>query len=362
MKKIIRLAAALCAAASLAGCAAAPTMEAPQLLEPVGVEMDTVQVQRGEIYDMASYQFAVVPATEEVLHTADGTIMQVCVLLGQKVEAGDVLLKLDVSEQKEQLEQLDARIKAIEEENELTLRLLEMDVKICEAGMGENRDYSYGTQKAQEKEDEYKRVTSALEQEKERQELQREQLHADRAELTRRITESELKAPCAGSVVYIAQGANEAARADSVAVMLATEEMQLRGEYISEAILGLADEITAQVGSKTYRVEYLPMEEKEYISLVLSGAEMNTEFVFTDGTPAGIAAGDYALVCIKSLQQKDVLYLPVNAVEQDAVTAYVYRATENGGRERVDITVGERTPIAVEITAGLQEGDVVYVP
>ena len=49
----------------LAGCAASVDQPAPQLMEPVGVSMDTAVVQRGELFKVQAYDFAVEPRTQE---------------------------------------------------------------------------------------------------------------------------------------------------------------------------------------------------------------------------------------------------------------------------------------------------------
>jgi len=345
----------------LVACAA-PAQEVPELLEPVGAQQNIVEVRRGDIYDMESYTFAVIPKVEEVPYPADGTLDEICVVIGQQVKAGDVLLRLDVESIREQLEALDADIAYTLEDNALTLRMLELDVAICESTMGEYRDYAYGTKKEQEKIDEHERVKEALKQEQERQELQMQQMYAERKLLNERIENSELIAPCDGQVAYIAQKTGDSARAGSTAIALSVEELLLRGEYISESEIKTAAEVVAVVGDTAYAVEYLPMDPEEYISMMLSGAEMNTDFAFADGVPEDIEVGAYALILVKKSLREQVLYLPPNALENDAAGWYVYRADGSGGRERVEVEIGTRVSTAVEIAEGLKEGDEVYVP
>ena len=361
MKRMGFVSMVLCLLLALTSCAA-PVQDAPELLEPVGAQQDTVLVKRGDIYEMSSYEFAVTPKIAEVPYAADGTLDEVCVVMGQKVKAGDVLLRLDVETVREQLEALDANISYVQKDNALTLRMLELDVAICESAMGEMRDYAYGTKKEQERIDEHERVKEALQQEKDRQALQMQQLQAERELLMERIEHSELVAPCDGEVAYIAHKAGEPVRGGSTAIALAQEELMLRGEYISGGEVETAAEVFAIVGDKTCAVEYLPMDQEEYISMLLSGAEMNTDFAFAGGAPVGIKAGEYALILIKKSLREQVLYLPPNTLENDAKGYYVYRADGNGGRERVDVEIGSRLSTAVEIKAGLKEGDEVYVP
>ena len=64
MKKA--LAALLIAALTLMGCALAEEAAVPELIEPVGVRLDTAKVVRQDIYNMSYYDAAVVPYTEEL--------------------------------------------------------------------------------------------------------------------------------------------------------------------------------------------------------------------------------------------------------------------------------------------------------
>ena len=61
----------------LFGCAA-KAGTAPELLEPVGVRMDTEAVVRGEIAEWRAYDAFVVPETTELFLTQSGEIQEIC--------------------------------------------------------------------------------------------------------------------------------------------------------------------------------------------------------------------------------------------------------------------------------------------
>ena len=88
----------------LFGCAA-KAETAPELLEPVGVRMDTEAVVRGEIAEWRAYDAFVVPETTELFLTQSGAIQEICVQLGEEVGAGQVLLRLDVEAERERIAQ-----------------------------------------------------------------------------------------------------------------------------------------------------------------------------------------------------------------------------------------------------------------
>lgn len=104
----------------LFGCAA-KAGTAPELLEPVGVRMDTEAVVRGEIAEWRAYDAFVVPETTELFLTQSGEIQEICVQLGEEVEAGQVLLRLDVEAERERIAQIDQELAYLEADNALTL-------------------------------------------------------------------------------------------------------------------------------------------------------------------------------------------------------------------------------------------------
>ena len=96
MKRMLYGLLALTLALLLAGCAQkAEVVEAPELLEPVGVKVDTAVVERGDLFTLSSYEGSLVAAAEELSFEIDGQIKNVFVWPGKHVEAGDVLFELE---------------------------------------------------------------------------------------------------------------------------------------------------------------------------------------------------------------------------------------------------------------------------
>lgn len=125
----------------LFGCAA-KAETAPELLEPVGVRMDTEAVVRGEIAEWRAYDAFVVPETTELFLTQSGEIQEICVQLGEEVEAGQVLLRLDVEAERERIAQIDQELAYLEADNALTLEQMQLDIDLCKYQMeDDNRDY-----------------------------------------------------------------------------------------------------------------------------------------------------------------------------------------------------------------------------
>ena len=155
----------------LFGCAA-KAGTAPELLEPVGVRMDTEAVVRGEIAEWRAlyvYLF-VVPETTELFLTQSGEIQEICVQLGEEVGAGQVLLRLDVEAERERIAQIDQELAYLEADNALTLEQMQLDIDLCKYQMeDDNRDYKAGGEREALKENELRALEAALEQETARQ-------------------------------------------------------------------------------------------------------------------------------------------------------------------------------------------------
>ena len=223
--------------------ALAEEVQAPELIEPVGVQLDTAVVVRQDICELRYYDAAVVPHTEELCFTVDGSIKSIDALSGDWVSKGDVLATLDQE--------------ALEEQADDT------------------------------------------------------RLHIDSA-------------------------------------------------YISASALSAADALYARVGGNDYEIAPREFNWREYVAIALSGGELRTEFDFASDIPETVESGMYAAVFVKSGSVEDALVVPANALYSDSNGRYVYRI-EDGKRVRAQVTTGRATTTLVQITDGLEEGDLVYV-
>ncbi|MBQ8596500.1 MAG: hypothetical protein IJ409_01800, partial [Lachnospiraceae bacterium] len=58
---------------------------------------------------------------------------------------------------------------------------------------------------------------------------------------------------------------------------------------------------------------------------------------------------------------EDVLYVSKKAVFEEDGTSYVYKKDESGNRVKVRVETGFSDMTSIQITSGLNEGDVVYI-
>ena len=103
----------------------------------------------------------------------------------------------------------------------------------------------------------------------------------------------------------------------------------------------------------------IEIDMKEYVSLVLSGEEVRSQFALKD-PHAALQAGQFAMVCIVTRKADQALLIPSNSLYSDSTGKYVY-LIENGKRVRQNVKVGIATDWETQITEGLEEGAVIYV-
>ena len=121
-RKLLFLLAALCLL-----CAACQTDPAPELLEPVGVQIQTTAVQRGDISDLAVYEAVTRPVTALCGFASPGQVDQVLVDRGDQVQAGDVLAVLNTDLLQQELAEAQAELAQAQELQELARRRYEIE-------------------------------------------------------------------------------------------------------------------------------------------------------------------------------------------------------------------------------------------
>lgn len=364
MKKM--LSALLAAMLAFSGAALADGADVPELIEPVGVKLDTAEVERQDLYQLKYYDASVVPYVEELAFTVDGQIETMEVLVGDMVKAGDVLATLNQDALEEQVESLRERIEYAETElafakrdDQIALAMaqLELDRMRGQAAAGE---VSQDAVKLRQADVDILRAGQRQARELDEFEINslKRQLESAESELGSNV----IVAPFDGRIVYMndVEKGNWVKAYDSMFFIADDTRLSIDSAYISTSTLENANALYARVGGVDYDLTPRKFNWREYVAIALSGGELRTDFDFADGAPDCLESGMYAAVFVKSGLVEDALTIPANALYSDGNGRYVYKI-EGDTRVRTAVTTGRATTTSVQITDGLEEGDLVYV-
>jgi RND family efflux transporter MFP subunit len=343
----------------LAGTGAAAE-EAPALLEPVGVKMDTAAAYIGEIAQITVYEGAVAPRVQELYFTVNGQVGDVNVVVGQQVRAGDVLMTLDGEAEEERMEALRRQADYLETMDGYEKRLDQLSLEKLAVELSQLRGDGDTEAAARKELDlEAEKMAQAFEQELRSMELARvqDELRA----LEAQVQGYTLRAPFDGCVLYgAALETGSAVSAYSPVLYLADDaELTVESEYISSTFLDNAHDLYALIGAEKYSLTPVELDREEYISRVLAGETIRSQFQI-DQADEALHAGLYAAVCLVGQYASDALLVPGNALYRDAAGQYVY-VVEEGERVRRPVRTGIATDGLVQIVEGLEEGALVYV-
>lgn len=359
-KWMYRLWAALCA---LALMAPARAEEAPTLMEPAGVKLATAAARADEISKLTVYDGSVVPYVEDVSFAADGEIAEICVVVGQQVKAGDVLMTLNRESADERCSELQEEIAALETGMAYDEALAQIDLRLLELERERLGSQSPRDEQAialKRLDIEAFELNRSLEAELDQLALDR--LRGELAQLEDESQKAVMTAPFDGTVMFLADVApGDHASAYSPLVYLADDSrLSIESDYISAVYLENADDLYALVGGDRVEINPIPMDQSEYIALVLAGESAPSRFEITSEA-AGLSAGQYAAVCVENGRVEDALVIPANALYSGSEGRYVY-VVEDGERVHRAVKVGVTTSWEVQILQGLEEGELVYVP
>ncbi|MBQ7915727.1 MAG: biotin/lipoyl-binding protein [Firmicutes bacterium] len=360
MKKSIIYIIVLMLLCSMLGCQNSGS-SGPDLLEPVGVKLDTAVAQRGDIYETTIYNGSVVPYVEELSFVVDGRLGEIGVKTGDTVRKGQVLATLDNEQTLKQIENLQEEISHAHTMGEYNDRLAQLDIEIAEEQLAKLRADGAPTNMCLEKELQIEQLELDLEQSQELRALELEYKEEQLAKLKKQISNGEIVAPFSGQVIYVlAAKEGSSIGAYKTVIGLADEDrLSVSTDYINATKIDDAQRVYARILDTDVQLTYVPMDSREYVSKVLAGETVKSEFIIETDLEK-FESGQFAAVMLITSYKENVLTVPANAVYRDEKGRYVYKI-QGDERIRCSITVGIANDVEVEIVEGLQEGDVVYV-
>lgn len=321
----------LAAATVLAGAGAWFTMAGGE--DTGDVQRITSTVSRGTYKTTVSATGTITPKRDaDVAFTSAGTVTGVEVEVGDRVEKGDVLARIDDEALVAQRDAARSQVDAAE------AQLAEV------AG-------SSSTQ-----------VASA--------EASLAAAESQLAEAQEAVDNATLRAPFAGTVSAVGYevgdqaGGNvqgDASAAPAITVISPRTllvEANVSASDVSRLKAGLQAEITPTGGGETV---YGTVTEVGVIATASdSGAAQFPVTIAVTGTPSGLYPGSTATVAITVKQATDVLAVPTAALHSEDDETYVY-VIDDGKKVRTPVEIGTAYGAQTEITAGLEEGDVIEV-
>lgn len=367
MKKTKLACLLLLAALALCGCGKQAAVEPPELLPAAGVASDISVVRRGETSVPKAVDAWVSAYAEELSFPVNGVVGEVPVRAGDRVKAGDRLIVLELDSVREQYEALKDEIDAARRVNELDFRMAETDIAILKAELSQLQRSGADERTVELKELDVREAEMNLAHDRETRALSLSRSEKTLSELAETLENDAIAAPFDGIVareITVSEGSRVTAY-DPLVCVADDTRLRITCEYVSAATLRVATGgVYALIGGGRYEVEAIPIANADYVSRVLAGKKVYSEFEITG--PADwrdeVHAGDYAALIFVNSYQADALLIPANAVLADAAGKYVYVVGENGERVRRDVKL--RVPVGAidaQVLEGLEEGERIYV-
>lgn len=351
----------------IAGCSAKEeAVPVPELIDPVGVDVDTAVVKKMDLSSINSYQGEVVPDMKGVYFANSGQVGSVKVEIGDRVKKGQLLATLsgsetDVKSLREDLaSQLDENTELNESaKSKITQMGIELK-KIKKQREKAKNAKEKGNLKKQQiaKEEEIKTEKLRLKMQKETQNQHIRELKSDIQSAIETTRMNKLYAPVNGEIITknLAPG-DFVTGGVSVLTIADMEKTKIYTEYIGSSVLEKASGYVATINGKQYTVT---AEEQEITQLDIEMGNLPTGTYFNFKKDRHVSVGDSVVLEFYNNAADDALVIPTNAVYKGKGEHYVYRM-DGDARKKVTVTTGTVTDAYTQILRGLKEGDVVYV-
>lgn len=351
---------------SLTGCGEKAEVAVPELIEPVGIDVDTAVVKKMDFSSVESFQGEIVPNIKGLYFLSSGNIGKMYVSTGEKVRKGQLLATL--SSVNSGVKQMQKQIKETQKQNKEANRISQCDIDEMREELQQlksqlkkekNKEAKAGLKKQiAEKEEDIAIAALRLSQQKETQALELKHMRQDIELAKKQTKESKLISPVNGEIISTAGGSGYMVQAGVTAVNVADmEHPRVRTAYVATSEIAKASSYVAMVNGKQYRVK---VEEQEIDAMDIEMGNMpsNTWFDFVDAV--NLKVGDSATIELYNDMAKGALVVPSNAVYRVKRQSYVYKM-EGDVKVKTDVTLGTKTDAYTQILTGLKEGDVVYV-
>ena len=348
----------------LSGCGARESVQVPELLEPVGVRTDSAVVTRGDLYATKAYEGALTARGVELSFEIDGTLAHVDIYPGKWVQQGEVLLTIDQTDLKKQLDDLTERISYLDEHGAIEDEIARLEIEKLRltlewvSAQGSQQQIDLAALDVEQAELD---LLSA----QQNRAIDRSALQREYDELAVDYGKNTITAPFSGHVFYenaLLEGSYVRAYQPVVYMADPADLSLIVTQYLTDREIA-NNKVYALIDGQRYDVVYDPLTRDEMTALILSGQSLTSRFrvVMPEGGEEAGHAGQYGVLCMETGLVEDVLMIPSGAVLASGSGKYVYVIGEDGERVRRDVQTGRSNGIDTVIVEGLEEGETVYV-
>lgn len=353
--------------AGMTGCGVQEkAVSVPELIEPVGVDVDTAVVKKMSLSSIQSYQGEVVPDMKGVYFANSGQVGSVKVEIGDKVKKGQLLATLSESESdvKSLKEDLSSQLDENAELNETAKqKITQMGIELKkikkQRGKAKTAEEKSNLKKQQiAKEEEIKTEKLRLRLQKQTQNQHIRELKSDIQSAAETSRMNKLYATVSGEVIMknLAPG-DFVTGGISVLTIADMNKTKIYTEYIGSSVLEKASGYVATINGRQYDVT---AEEQNISQLDIEMGNLPGGTYFNYQKDDNVSVGDSVVLEFYNDAAEDALVIPTNAVFKGKNERYVYRM-EGDARKKAVVTTGTVTDAYTQILTGLKEGDVVYV-
>lgn len=360
----------ICLAAALLLCSCGGRQEAaqvPELINAVGVDMDTAEVVKMDLSGVVSFSAQVVPGVEGLAFTASGSIDKLYVSIGDHVKKGDLLATIagasgTAKRLKEEIAGMKANNADINKQTQYDIDMQNENLKNQKKMLSSAKTTAEKKRlrnQILETQENIKIAREKLSQQKELQALEIRQKQRDLNDAKKNAAGTKLYSTIDGEIISTTGGTGYMVQGGVTAIQVANmKKPRLKTVYVSGSKLAKASSYKAVVDGKKYEVE---VEEQELTREQIERNEYpeNTWFDFVD-KEIDIEVGESATVDLYTDSVKDALVVPSNSVFKSGEESYVY-VVNGDAKTKTVVTTGTETDAYIQVVTGLKEGDVVYV-
>lgn len=338
----------------------------PELVEPVGVDIDTATVKKMDFGSMNSYQGEIVPDIKGLYFLNSGQVASVKVEIGDKVKKGQLLATLKGADTAVRDLQKELR-DLLEENTELNAAAKNKIMQMKEEQKNLQKKYTKATSQKEKgalskqviaQKESIKTEELKLKHQKELQASMVANLREDLASAKSKTKLDKLYSNVNGEVLSKTIAPGDFISGGSAVINVADmEKTKIRTEYIGSATLNKASSYHAVIHGKKYEVT---VEEQEVSPFDVEMGNYPDNTYFDYKKDVNVAVGDSVSIDLYNNTKEDALVVPSNAVFRAKGDNYVYRI-EGNAKKKVSVTLGMATDAYTQILTGVKEGDVVYV-